>query len=317
MKYYPEHMANLEFSSPQISLKNAYLFAQDGLVVDQELKRLFFHGQRYPWLLNDPSKNPHDTEHARRVQTRLKDFTWPEFTPQRIQGAALLAITPFCRTYYHWFCDLLFCLTENSALPLLIPEDYPPSFQYYLQTKGITLRPLSQKTAENESPFYQVQELILPPLTATEWSLEKVQAIWQFMGLPAQNSLTPKRRVYISRKNVGTRHLLNEDNLWPILAEFGFERIVCEQWSVAEQIALMQEVSHLIAPHGSGLSNMLFLPSRAKILEIRPVLTSGQGCYEKLAATFWPHYQFRVAPKSAPFIFPEEQLRDILKEWFN
>ena len=41
-----------------------------------------------------------------------------------------------------------------------------------------------------------------------------------------------------------------------------------EDLTFQEQVKLMQETSVLIAPHGAGMTNMMFCPQGAKIVEI-------------------------------------------------
>ena len=52
--------------------------------------------------------------------------------------------------------------------------------------------------------------------------------------------------------------------------------------SICDQINLFQSASHIIAAHGAGLTNVIFAPFDTKILEIRPIISSGQFCFENL-----------------------------------
>jgi hypothetical protein len=78
----------------------------------------------------------------------------------------------------------------------------------------------------------------------------------------------PWRRVFISRAGASRRRLANEDELWPLLAAAGFERVRMEALAFEEQVALMRQTSVLCGPHGAGLTNMLFCPPGAHIVEI-------------------------------------------------
>jgi capsular polysaccharide biosynthesis protein len=53
-----------------------------------------------------------------------------------------------------------------------------------------------------------------------------------------------------------------------MLEQAGFERVEMEQLSFAAQAALMAETAVLLAPHGAGLTNMIFAPAGAQVLEI-------------------------------------------------
>ncbi|MFB0613899.1 glycosyltransferase family 61 protein [Aurantiacibacter poecillastricola] len=83
-----------------------------------------------------------------------------------------------------------------------------------------------------------------------------------------EDSAPPTRKVLISRANSRGRKLLNEEKLWPMLREAGFERILMEDLDFAEQVRLMQETRILMAPHGAGLTNMLFCPPGGHVVEL-------------------------------------------------
>jgi hypothetical protein len=85
--------------------------------------------------------------------------------------------------------------------------------------------------------------------------------------------------------------------------------------SVPEQVQLFRSASHVIAAHGAGLTNILFAPADVKILEIRPVLTSGQFCFENLFSLGWPGSGHLVPPRSGEFELPLELLDEVLERW--
>jgi hypothetical protein len=76
------------------------------------------------------------------------------------------------------------------------------------------------------------------------------------------------RRLYISRANATRRRLLNEDELWPRLEADGYERVFLEDLDFAEQVALMKEAAVVVAPHGAGLTNVLFCPPGTDVVEL-------------------------------------------------
>jgi capsular polysaccharide biosynthesis protein len=52
------------------------------------------------------------------------------------------------------------------------------------------------------------------------------------------------------------------------LAKFGFQTFVTESLSVVEQIALFYHAKIIVAPHGSGLTNIIFCQKGAKVIEL-------------------------------------------------
>ncbi len=77
----------------------------------------------------------------------------------------------------------------------------------------------------------------------------------------------PHRRVFISRARAARRQLLNEDEIRRVLEPAGFERVLMEELPFAGQVALMRETAVLVAPHGAGLTNMIFCPPGAHVVE--------------------------------------------------
>ena len=154
--------------------------------------------------------------------------------------------------------------------------------------------------------------------------MEKVHKIQTFFEkfLP-QKSLTnslnlkSKKRIYISRKLAVKRHLTNENQFLPLLKKHKFRKVYLEKLSILEQVELFRSASHIIAAHGAGLTNVLFAPADVKILEVRPLLSSGQFCFENLFSLGWPRSEFLVPPQSGKFTLPLELLNEVLTRWHD
>lgn len=76
------------------------------------------------------------------------------------------------------------------------------------------------------------------------------------------------RKVFISRRAASRRRIVNEVEILPILQRFGFVDVCAEDFSLTEIAALMRNATHIVAPHGAGLANLIFAPNSAKVLEI-------------------------------------------------
>jgi hypothetical protein len=100
----------------------------------------------------------------------------------------------------------------------------------------------------------------------------------------------PRRRVFISRGNAPRRRLLNEAEVWPLLEAAGFERVQMEALAFPDQVALMRETAILWAPHGAGLTNMLFCPPRAHVVEMADLAFPNPNFYALASAmrhSYW------------------------------
>lgn len=87
-------------------------------------------------------------------------------------------------------------------------------------------------------------------------------------ALAPQDDAPASRRVFISRARARGRKLLDEQALWRQLEPRGFERIFMEELDFSAQVRLMHQTAVLLAPHGAGLTNMMFCRSGAEIVEI-------------------------------------------------
>ncbi len=119
------------------------------------------------------------------------------------------------------------------ARKLYMPEVRPWTASFY--------PPLIQKTAER--------------LKAEAW--KRVSPQTEF-----------PRHVYLTRKKRGVRCVENEEEILPILEKEGFKAVTFEDLSVWEQIAMMSRAERFISLHGAGLSNLMFMPAGAHVLEI-------------------------------------------------
>ena len=84
---------------------------------------------------------------------------------------------------------------------------------------------------------------------------KSTQHLWKYSG----------RKIYISR--TGTRRVLNENTLLDTLFEFGFEIHNLENYSQFQQALIFSQASIIIAPHGAGLTNLIYCQPNTKVFE--------------------------------------------------
>ncbi len=102
--------------------------------------------------------------------------------------------------------------------------------------------------------------------------------------LRTKEETRPGRRIFISRNRARRRRLLNEDEVWPLFQDSGFERVWMEEMSFSEQVALMQETTVLAAPHGAGLTNMMFCREGTHVIEMADLSFPNPNFYATAAA---------------------------------
>ncbi|PKV62714.1 glycosyltransferase family 61 protein [Pontibacter ramchanderi] len=179
---------------------------------------------------------------------------------------------------YHWFFDCLprlYLVLENTQEPIqvIMRRDMAP---YQLETLHFVLKGYSQASVVyiGKHEKWQVDEFVLPsfvanaqsgflPREVADWLRQKV---WQ--GYNVQ-SPARKRRLYISRAQAKTRRVLNETELLPVLQRYGFEMVRAEELTYQQQVQLFFEAEAVMAPHGAGLTNLLF-SEQCQVLEFHP-----------------------------------------------
>lgn len=76
-------------------------------------------------------------------------------------------------------------------------------------------------------------------------------------------------RVFISRQQADDRRICNFEQIEKFLEERGFETYTLETMEFAEQIRLFASAEIVVAPHGAGLTNLLFSEG-VSVLELFP-----------------------------------------------
>jgi capsular polysaccharide biosynthesis protein len=163
------------------------------------------------------------------------------------------------------------------------------------------------------------------PLRVKELTLVQTDRFRPDLLRPVREALAPAlprsertRRVYISRDRARFRRLLNEADLLPLLAERGFERVFLEELDFPEQVDLMRRAEAVVAPHGAGLTNILFCAEGTPVVEIASPEFPNPNFYA-LAAAMGLAYQIveaaehgDVAPLERDLTIPPERLRRAL-----
>lgn len=93
-------------------------------------------------------------------------------------------------------------------------------------------------------------------------------------------------KIYISRKDSPHRRMQNEDELMVALSERGYTSVTLTGLSVAEQISIFENAKYIIAPHGAGVTNIVYCAPHTRVLEFYCLQNhhdTGQICMAKIA----------------------------------
>ena len=219
--------------------------------------------------------------------------------PERLAGHYFLLGGDLVRGYSHWLFD---------ALPrlMMLERVARPDLQLILFGKlnawqAESLRLLGGDRfgiLELNDRHVECEVLHFPSAVGETGSLSPVALDFLRERLSG-TARRGRRRIYVSRRLAGRRHIVNEDELLPTLEAHGFETVLTEELSFAEQIALFAEAEAVIGAHGAGLSNLAFAPRECRVLE---VLTPSclRWMYYLLCAQLGQRYHYLIADEAIP-----------------
>ncbi|MCX2575921.1 glycosyltransferase family 61 protein [Pedobacter sandarakinus] len=91
-----------------------------------------------------------------------------------------------------------------------------------------------------------------------------------------------KKIIWLSRAKEKSRHILWEEHILSSLPMI--QKIDLALYNCEDTIKTMQSATHVIAPHGAALCNVLFCCKGTKVLELFELNTFYQPCYSRLSS---------------------------------
>lgn len=88
------------------------------------------------------------------------------------------------------------------------------------------------------------------------------------------------RRIFLGRRKLQWRRLLNEEEIAQALQGLGFETVYIEDLGVEEQIALFRGAGWIVGPNGSALLNLVFADPAVKLLVLSQGDLFNLGTYQ-------------------------------------
>ena len=204
------------------------------------------------------------------------DTPEPSHANQVIRDSAtIFASNP---NYYHWLIEELpLVLRTHEIFPettLIVNENgRTQKHDQVARHLGMTLR--------NAPLTVIMSDHVMPGRANDSWFIhpEDHLRLAEFGRSVARSSCgTHRDRVYISRRNA-SRSIYDESALEDLLNAQGFFIAHLETMPWVDQISLFQNARVVVGPHGAGLSNLVFTPPGAVLVE----LTNGfhyNRCFE-------------------------------------
>ena len=261
----------------------------------------------------------HDRDFADDPRRRWRAFTVdpPSFHPRiREFPHEVVVLTASNQGFYfHWIFDVLprLWLAEQAGHeggPFFIEADLPFQRQSLraLAVSESCLLGTRDCGAIRASNLIVPCHRIMPGHAFPEWSVEFLRSRL-LPGTCSKTESLPKR-LYVSRRNARHRRVRNEQEIVSFLERRGFQVVIPEELTFTEQVALFHGAEIVVAPHGGGLTNLVFCPSGAAVIELFPHINI--DLYYRLATCLGLDYRFVKSRDDTPgFMGPEDYRIDV------
>lgn len=196
--------------------------------------------------------------------------------------------------YFHWLTDAIPRLIISEKIIdkhlVLLPREYK---KIHFIKQSLDMLDIEVDFFDSKKRLH-IKELLIPSHTAPSGSYNKKVINDVRNRFSSKNEIIPYKKIYISRQKAKKRKIVNESELISLLKSYNFEIHFFEDYNFYDQVKLMQQTTHLIGLHGAGLTNMLFMNKKSKILELRNNGDSHNNCYFSLASDLEHEYYYTL-----------------------
>jgi hypothetical protein len=254
------------------SLSNAGILGQMGLVYDME-KRCLIDESAKDWT-SPLKQSPYANALNLPSKTRLGGLTLSFLTLGADGG------------FYHFLFESL--VKTGMLQSLLKSADHllfnAPPLDWKLKWIDKAGIDRSKITWVDHVGHYECEQLIftnrlVADQQISKWCVDTLKEIFDAgNNYPAVDL---KKIVWISRQGQHTRNIEWEDELLKFFPDI--ESVDFTMLPAADTILKLQEATHVIGPHGAGLSNLYLCKPGTKVLEVFPDSACFQPCYSRLS----------------------------------
>jgi capsular polysaccharide biosynthesis protein len=222
----------------------------------------------------------------------------PLARPGLAEGTRPLVVTDeFSNGYFHWIADALPKLwwvgDRLGEFTLILPA-FARKYRYMAESLALWPGLRTFVLGENQRTALP-NAVVLPALAPTgNYRPSTVAGLGQAWRTRLGTG-APWRKVYVSRQKAPWRKVHNEVAVWPLLEARGFERVFLEDLPFEAQVRLLAETKVLVANHGAGLTNLLFMVPGTRVLEVRMRGDAANNCYFSLASAVGLEYFYLLA----------------------
>ena len=197
-------------------------------------------------------------------------------SPLYVKGNVAVISTCGSLNFHHWNYDAMprvHLLKEagifESINYFIINHSSSPFQLESLRLIGIPPEKVIKPVQQGSVQLIQAEKLVVPSLpsplgTVSPWVIGFLRKLY----IHNVEKKTVFSRIYLSRKHVTTRKIINNDAFERLLTSFNIIEVFPEDYSVSEMAAIIQGAMFIISVHGSGLSNLCFVSEGTIVIDI-------------------------------------------------
>jgi capsular polysaccharide biosynthesis protein len=226
-------------------------------------------------------------------------------TRRRLDDLAFWITDNWGCAYFHWLLDALPRLyVIRDQLPdgvLLLPNSCR-NVEYVASS----LAPFGLKDIQyvGGNEIMHCRKLLIPSHIAPSGNYNEIviQALRHLYRTHYSQKETRNScdKIYISRSKATKRRITNENEVIEVVRAYGFSVVCFEDYPFQEQVEMMLPARYVVANHGAGLANMLFLPEKSSVFELRKFGDGHSNCYFNLASALHLESYYQLCKAENP-----------------
>ncbi|MCP9796222.1 glycosyltransferase family 61 protein [Cyanobium sp. Lug-B] len=189
-----------------------------------------------------------------------------------INGRSLCLTGPWSENFYHWLLQYLPILKiAGECIPLDEVDNVlvkGPIKRF--QSESLSLLGIPPQKIIGISPGrnYWAEELVMTTIpcanrTYTQWAID-------FLRQLREPPTTPSSPIFFDRPFPASRRMVNAEEVYSVLADYGIPCIDCGSFSFSDQVRLASSANLLLGIHGASLANAVFSAPGTTLIELTP-----------------------------------------------
>lgn len=252
-------------------------------------------------------------------------FSNPMSTSTALELDLACSLVTHWTGYFHWILESLtriqgleHYIQQTGRKPKLIIPSNPPDWM--LESLSLVGYEPDRCIRWNYSKA-QVKRLVVPSFRRNEgfvfspaacnWLRERVLS-----NLPEANNekVSYSPYIYISRQDAEKRRVVNLGAVMKALAPMGFVSYTLSDMNFSEQVRLFSQAEVIVAPHGAGLTNMIWSKQNPIIIELFSKFYTNPVYYALSKTLNFEYGSCQCEPKGEDYIVNVNKLQKIINE---